>query len=354
MKKLALAAALLLSGAARAQVPAEDLLPPPPPPPPADEAPPGPKPTYSRPIQAEMQQAQPAPRAAPAPAPARAAAPHGMRKPGTIGEGPVAPAGSPAAPLHPDESISHWRFSLASGVSGRWGGMRLSSTEANSRIMIFFGGQADGLWSRGIKGIGKSFRLRMRMFTGGEDILFAPSDGDVEAAFMLGRRELRFVIGRIEAARFPGLGLDVLLQAATLPCFEGSISFASDRMRFYYYVSPVSGAWARYHDLAHIDGVPGWPSEVEEPSAATALRARYTAMVPPSVLLSVSADFMKMWSHSDAFFAIEGSAGVAVLDGSVILNTLVVLQRYTRRGLAPSSKETDEEVKLLAVATLAF
>jgi hypothetical protein len=353
MKKLALAAALLLSGAARAQAPADDLLPPPPPPPSADlpaATPPAPQPTYSKPIQAEMQQGQPAPAAAPAPA-AQKAQPHGKRTPGTIGEGPVAPAGSPAAPLHPDESVSNWRFSLASGVAGRWGGMALSSTEANSNVMIFFGGQADGLWS---KGIGKSFRLRMRLFTGGEDVLFVPSDGDVEAAFMLGRRELRFVVGRIEAARFPGLGLDVLLQAATLPCFEGSISFASDRMRFYYYVSPVSAAWTRYHDTAHIDGVPGWPSESDSAAAATALRARYTVMVPPSVLLSVSGDFMKMWDQPDAFLAFEGSAGVAVLDGSVVLNAVITLQRYTRRGLAPDSEETDEEVKLLAAATLAF
>ena len=32
-------------------------------------------------------------------------------------QGLVAPAGSQAAPLHPDESISHWRFSLATGVA---------------------------------------------------------------------------------------------------------------------------------------------------------------------------------------------------------------------------------------------
>jgi hypothetical protein len=354
MKTLALAAALLLGGAARAQAQAEDL-PPPPPPPSVEEATPAkapPPPAYSKPIQAEMQQAPPPPGAAPATAPAAAPAqPRGKSAPGTIGEGPVAPAGSPAAPLHPDESVSHWRFSLASGVAGRWGGMQLSSTEANSHVMIFFGGQADGLWS---KGIGRSFRLRLRMFTGGEDILFVPSDGDVEAAFMLGRRELRFVVGRIEAARFPGLGLDVLLQAATLPCFEGSISFASDRMRFYYYVSPVAAAWVRYHDTAHIDGVSGWPSESDSPAAATALRARYTVMVPPSVLLSASGDFMMMWDQPDAFFALEGSAGVAVLDGSVVLNAVITYQRYTRRGLAPDSRETDEEVKLLAVATLAF
>ena len=355
MKKLALAAALLLSGAARAQTPAEDLLPPPPPPPPADvpaATPPAPQPTYSKPIQAEMQQGQPATPAAPASAAAASQAqPSAKRTPGTIGEGPVAPAGSPAAPLHPDQSVSNWRFALASGVAGRWGGMQLSSTEANSNVMIFFGGQADGLWS---KGIGKSFRLRMRVFTGGEDVLFVPSDSDVEAAFMLGRRELRFVVGRLEAARFPGLGLDVLLQAATLPCFEGSISFASDRMRFYYYVSPISAAWVRYHDTAHIDGAPGWPAESDSASAATALRARYTVMVPPSVLLSVSGDFMKMWDQPDTFLSFEGSAGVAVLDGSVVLNAVITVQRYTRRGLAQDSKETDEEVKLLAVATLAF
>jgi hypothetical protein len=354
MKTLALAAALLLGGAARAQAQAEDL-PPPPPPPSVEEATPAkapPPPAYSKPIQAEMQQAPPPPGAAPATAPAAAPAqPRGKSAPGTIGEGPVAPAGSPAAPLHPDESVSHWRFSLASGVAGRWGGMQLSSTEANSHVMIFFGGQADGLWS---KGIGRSFRLRLRMFTGGEDILFVPSDGDVEAAFMLGRRELRFVVGRIEAARFPGLGLDVLLQAATLPCFEGSISFASDRMRFYYYISPVAAAYVWYHGDAHVDDAPGWPSETSSPSAASAFRARYTVMVPPSVLLSVQGDYMKMWDKPDALFSVEGSAGAAVLDGSVVLNALVRFDRYRRRGTVAHTEDTSEEVKLLAVATLAF
>jgi hypothetical protein len=247
--------------------------------------------------------------------------------------------------------VSNWRFALASGIAGRWGGMQLSSDEANTNLMIFFGGQADALWS---KGVGKALRLRIRLFLGGEEALFIPSDGDAEAAFMLGRRELRFVLGRVEAARFPGLGLDALTQAATLPCFEGSVSFASDRMRFYYSVSPVEAAWVRYHGDAHIDEGSGATPESDTVHAATALRARYTVMVPPSVLLSVSADYMRMWDQVDALLTLEGSAGVAVLDGSVVLNGLVTLQRYTRRGLAPDTTETEEEVKLLASATLAF
>jgi hypothetical protein len=217
--------------------------------------------------------------------------------------------------------------------------------------MIFFGGTADGLWS---KGVGKALRLRVRLFLGGEEALFVPSDGDAEAAFMLGRRELRFVLGRIEGARFPGLGLDVLAQAATLPCFEGSISFASDRMRFYYSVSPVQAAWVRYHGDAHIEDAPGSSSESDSVHAATALRARYTVMVPPSVLLSVSGDYVRMWDQVDALLTLEGSAGVAVLDGSVVLNAVITYQSYKRRGLAPDTSETDEEVKLLAAATLAF
>ncbi len=356
MKTVALIGTLLVAGVASAQ---QDLLPPPPPPPPVDEPaaqpPPPPPPAYSPPIQAEMQEPSSPPRRT-APAPERAAFPPAPEKrtapSGTIGEGPVAPAGSPAAPLHPDETVSNWRYSLASGVSGRWGGMELSSTKSNTAVMIFFGGQADGLWTQGL---GKAARLRLRVFLGGEDVLFAPSDGDAEAAFMLGRRELRFVIGRVEAARWPALGLQLLLQGSTLPCFEGSISFAGDRMRFYYYISPIGVAYAYYYKGAHLDaGVPGWPSETKAPSASSAFRARYTVMVPPSVLLSVSGDFMKMWDKPDIFFSVEGSAGVSVLDGSVVLNALIVLQRYTRRGLVPETSVTDEEVKLLGVATLAF
>lgn len=345
MTKVALIGALLLvSGAASAQQ--QEGLPPPPPPPSEEALPPPPAPPPAP-------SARPAPQgAAPAAAAAAKPAPEPRRtRPGTIGEGPVAPAGSQAAPLHPDEAIAHWRFSLASGVAGRWGGMQLEEDKANRAVLLYFGAQADGLWG---SGVGKAARFRMRLFTGGESLVFVPSDGDAEAAFLIGRRELRFVIGRAELMRQPALGIELLAQVATLPCFEGSISFASDRMRFYYYISPVSAAYVWYHGDAHIDGVSGWSSETDSPAAASAFRARYTVMVPPSVLLSVQGDYMKMWDKPDALFSVEGSAGVAVLDGSVVLNALVRFDRYTRRGTVPQTEDTSEEVKALAVATLAF
>src|SRR5512138_1752350 len=208
---------------------------PPPPPPPTDDAPPE-RPAYvdpeRRPTDAARDSATDRQRA---PEP-RTAAEIKQRKvkyvKGTIGEGPVAPAGSQTANLHPDEEVGHWRFALASGVVGRWGGDLVDPPEANSSVMLYFGGQADGLWT---EGYGRGARFRARLFTGGEYVIFIPSDGDIEGAFMLGRREFRFVAGRIEAARHTALGIQSLLQAATFPSVEGSISFRDDTMRLSYF-----------------------------------------------------------------------------------------------------------------------
>jgi hypothetical protein len=377
-KTAALAAALLVACAASAQ--GDEPLPPPPPPPPVEEPPAVPAaPETAAPPASSRARSYPAegieepppsalapppgpaapPTQTPPPAPAPAPAPppkktqhHGPPPPGTLGEGPVAPAGSPAAPLVPDEEVSHWWFSVATGLAGRWGGMPIDPPNGNSSVMIYFGGQGDGLWT---EGFGKAARLRIRLFTGGEDILFAPSDGDLEGAFLLGRRrELRFVAGRIEMSRYPGLGLQYLLQAAAITAFEGSVNFADGRMRLYYQVAPIELAYVVYYGDAHIDGTEAWPSESKSPDAATALRARYTVTLPPSLILSVEADWMKMWQKPDSLLGLEGSAGVAVLEGSVLLNGMVIVQRYTRRGLTEGSTESDEEVKLLATVTLAF
>jgi hypothetical protein len=271
--------------------------------------------------------------------------------PGTIGEGSIAVAGAQAAPLHPDEAVSHWRYGLATGFIGRWGGEALSSTKANSSVMLYFGAQADGLWS---EGVGHAVRLRLRAMTGGEDALYVPSDGEVEAAYMLGRRELRFVIGRVEVGRYPALDLQTIAQVATLPSFEGSVALADDRMRFYYYLSPVEAAWAWYRGDAHISSQPGWPTETGSPSPASAVRLRYTAMVPPAVMLSVQGDFFRMWNHPDQMLSGEGSAGYSVLEQSVLLQAVVRVDQYTRRGLQPGTSTTASEVKLLALATLAL
>jgi hypothetical protein len=275
------------------------------------------------------------------------------RLPGTIGEGLVAPAGSQAAPLHPDESLSHWRFSLATGVSGRFGGDQIVTAKQNTKMMLFFAGQADGLWT---EGYGQAARFRARMFTGGESEIFIPSDGDAEAAYMIGRREFRFVIGRAEIARYPALDLELLAQISTLPCFEGSLSLAKDTMRLYYYVAPVGAAWVRYYGDAHIEHAAGWPTETDTVTAATSGRLRYTVLLPPTMLLSLQGDLMKMWDKADLLLAAEGSLGHQVLDQSAVFNVTVRWQSYRRRGdeTAPGTSDTESEVLLLAVASLVF
>jgi hypothetical protein len=332
MRPLAAALAALVFLAAPAA--AQDALPPPPPPPSFDPAPTPPPPSGT------------------APAPfVPGLRPGPQRKPGTIGEGLVAPAGSQAAPLHPDESLSHWRFSLATGLAGKFGGMQLEAARENPGVMLFFAGQADGLWT---EGYGQAARFRVRMFTGGENEIYIPSDGDAEAAYMIGRREFRFVIGRAEVARYPALGLEVLAQLSTLPCFEGSLTLAKDTMRLYYYLAPVGAAFVRYYGGAHIDHSAEWPSESDRPVAASSGRLRYTVLLPPTVLLSLQGDLVKMWDKADLFLAAEGSLGYQVLDQSAVFNVTARWQSYRRRGTGRETSETEAEVLLLAVASLVF
>jgi hypothetical protein len=333
---LTLAAAL----AAPALAFAQDALPPPPPPP-EDVPLPPPPPGMSR-----------------LPTPDLRVPPR--RAPGTIGEAPVAPAGSQAAPLHPDESVSHWRYSLATGVAGKFGGRQIERGRENPGVLLYFAGQADGLWT---EGHGQAARVRLRMFSGGEDEIYVPSDGDVEAAYMIGRREFRFVIARLEVGRYPALGIEALAQVATLPCFEGSLSLGGDTMRLYYYLSPVEASWVRYYGGAHIGAADraaaralgaDWPSESARPVAASAGRLRYTVLLPPSVLLSLQGDLMKMWDKADFLVSAEGSLGYQVLDQSAVFNVAVRWNGYTRRGLGPETNVSESEVLLLGIASLVF
>lgn len=341
MRRLALAVIASLASIASlaGRAVAQEALPPPPPPPTPYESAPLPPPpgAYGTP----PSQAPFVPGLKPGP----------KRLPGTIGEGLLAPAGSQAAPLHPDESISHWRFSLATGVAGRFGGYQLESAKQNSGLMLYFAGQADGLWT---EGYGQAARFRVRMFTGGESEIYFSSDGDAEAAYMIGRREFRFVIGRAEVARYPALGIQTLAQLSTLPCFEGSLSLAKDTMRFYYYVSPVGAAWVRYYGGAHIDHSSDWPTESDVPVASTSARLRYTVLLPPTVLLSLQGDFLKLWDKADMLLAGEGSLGYQVLDQSAVFNATVRWQGYNRRGLEKGTSASESEVLLLAVASLVF
>jgi hypothetical protein len=279
---------------------------------------------------------------------ARAAA---ARRSGTIGEAPVAPAGSQAAPLHPDEAYSHWRFSLATGVTGKFGGMQLADERENPGALLYFGAQADGLWT---EGYGQAARLRVRLYTGGENEIYIPSDGDAEAAYMIGRREFRFVIGRLEVGRYPALGLETLAQLATLPCFEGSLSLGGDTQRLYYYLSPIEAAWVYYYGDAHIEHSAALASENDRPAAASAGRLRYTVLLPPAVLLSLQGDLMKMWSKPDLLVSAEGSLGYQVLDQSAVFNVAIRWNNYTRRGKGAGISESESEVLLFGIASLVF
>lgn len=361
MRKLSLAVVLATSLSAPAA--ADEPLPPPPPPPSYE---PSDAPLPPPPGSGDAWRRAPAPatapadswRRAPAPAPAdgRRRAPDAAtsgqtRQLGTIGEAPVAPAGSQAAPLHPNEAISHWRLSFATGVAGKFGGMQLDPARENPSVLLYFGGQADGLWT---EGFGQAARLRFRLFTGGETEIYVPSDGDVEAAYMIGRREFRFVVGRVEAGRYPALGLDVIAQLATLPCFEGSLVLAGDTMRLYYYISPIEAAFVRYHGAAHIVHSAAWTTESDRPVAATTGRLRYTLLLPPAMLLSLQGDLVKLWNKADLLVSAEGGLGYQVLDQTAVFNVSVRWNSYTRRGLAPQTSVTESEILLLAVATLAF
>jgi hypothetical protein len=278
----------------------------------------------------------------------------GPRDPGgpaSIGEAPVAPAGAQAAPLHPDEAYSSWRYALATGVTGRFGGMDLSARRDNPNVLLYFGAQADGLWT---EGFGRAARLRVRMFTGGENEIYVPSDGEVEAAYMLGRREFRFVAGRLELGRYPGLGVEALAQAATLPCFEGSLMLAGDAMRLYYYVSPVEATWVYYYGGAHIRHTAATPTESDQLTAATAARLRYTVLLPAALVVSVQGDFMKAWAKPDLLLAAEGSLGYQALAQSAAFDLTMRWSGYTRRLPGDSRSENESELTLLGVASLVF
>ena len=272
-------------------------------------------------------------------------------RPGTLGEAPVASAGSQAAPLGPDEAVSPWRFALAGGVAGRLGGMRLESARENRSVLLYFGGQADGAWT---EGHGQAARLRGRLFSGGESALYVPSDGELEAAYMLGRREFRFVVARVEVARHPALALQTLAQAGTLPCFEGTVPLAWDTMRLTYLVAPVEAAWVYYYGGAHLSNAPGRASEADGVAAASAARLRYTFLLPASVLLSLQGDLLKFWHEADLFLSVEGSLGYQVLQRSTAFNLIARWSGYSRRGPVRGTSANEAEVMLIGAATLAF
>lgn len=286
---------------------------------------------------------------------ARAAEPVGAADAGSdpwaIGESPVAPAGAPAANLAVDPGVSHWRGAVGTGIAYRNGGEPLASTHESHGVLLFFGGQADGRWS---EGIGHTVRLRARVFTGGESSIYVPSEGDLEGAWSIGRRELRFVVARVEAARHPALAIQTLAQLSTLPSLEGALSLAGDRMRLDYFVSPVEVAWVWYFGGAHISHVPGWPTETDQPAAASAARARYALLVSPAVILSAEGDLVKLWGKADLFASAEGSVGWQILRRQAALHLTARWSAFRRRGEVPDTAATESELVLLTTATLSY
>jgi hypothetical protein len=278
-------------------------------------------------------------------------APPPRGEPSALGEAPVAAAGAPAAPLHPDEAYASWRYALATGVLGRAGGRDLSSRRDNPSVLLYFGAQADGLWS---EGFGRAARLRIRLLTGGESAIYAPSDGELEAAYMLGRREFRFVVGRVEVARYPALGLEALAQAATLPCFEGSVALAGDAIRLDYLLAPVEATWVYYYGGAHIRHTAATPTESDRIAAATAARLRYSVLLPGALVASVQGDVMKAWSEPDLLAAAEGTLGYHAVRQSAAFSLSARWSSYTRRLPLDGESERESEVTLLAVASLVF
>jgi hypothetical protein len=259
------------------------------------------------------------------------------------------------APIQPEEKISNWSLALGSGVAGRWGGYQLQAGKPNASVLLYIGAQADGLWT---EGMAQAARLRLRMFTGGDGVIFIPSEGEFEAAYMLGRREFRFVLARAEVARYPGLALQTLVQAATIPSVEGVFSAAGDKVRLFYGVAPVEAAYVWYYGKAHLYTRDGFTNENRGVEAATAVRLRATFMVPPALLLSVQGDYMRMWGPGDQLKSAEFSAGYALLEKTVLLDVLLRWESYTRRSsstsLPPGSMETADQLIGMASATLVF
>jgi hypothetical protein len=125
-------------------------------------------------------------------------------------------------------------------------------------------------------------------------------------------------------------------------------------MRLYYFVSPIEAAWVYYYGGAHIENSPALATESDRPVAATAARLRYTVLLPPSVLLSLQGDLVKMWQKPDLLVSGEASLGYQVLQQSAVFNVSVRWNSFTRRGKAPDTSVSESEVLMLAVASLVF
>ena len=266
-------------------------------------------------------------------------------------EAPVAPAGAQLSPLPVEDGASAWRFALTTGVSAWTGGPQGSAAKDDHPVLLQFGFQGDGAWP---EGHGQAARLRLRLFTGRESDIYVPSDLEVEGAYMIGRPEFRFVVGRVEVARYPGLAVQALFQAGTLPCFDGTVSLAGDTMELSYFASPVELAWVRYTSGEHLTHVPGWNTEDDRPAAASAARLRDTLFLVGRLSASVQVDFVKFWSQPDLLLGVEGTIGWQLPRQPVALHAGVRLQSYTRRGVEKDTTAKSSELMGFATASLGF
>ncbi len=125
-------------------------------------------------------------------------------------------------------------------------------------------------------------------------------------------------------------------------------------MRVDWFLSPIEAAWVRYRGAARVPSQPGWPSEADAVSAATAARVRVSGVFVPSVIVSAQGDLVKLWQRPDLLLSLEGSLGWEVLRRAATLGLTLRVDEFTRRGLEPGSSAEAWQLTALAVATLAL
>ena len=281
-------------------------------------------------------------------------APASPRRAGTIGEAPVAPAGSQAAPLHPDEASSHWRYSLATGVTGKFGGMQLTNARENPGVLLYFGGAGGRPLDGGLRPGGAAPPAACSRAARPRSTCRRTARS--RRAYMIGRREFRFVIGRLRdraatrRSRSRRSRSSGRCRASRARCRSprtrcgSTTSCRPSRRRGSTTTAARTSRTAR-----------PWATESDRPAAASAGRLRYTVLLPPSVLLSLQGDLVKMWQKADLLLAVEGSLGYQVL---------AAVRRVQRRGpleqLHPAGARrrgrprARREIMLLGVASLVF
>ena len=123
-------------------------------------------------------------------------------------------------------------------------------------------------------------------------------------------------------------------------------------MRVSYFVAPVEAAWAYYRGDNHIHRGAATPQEHLTVYPATAARIRYTGVAPPAVLLSLQADFVKMWGVPDLLVSVEGSAGFGALENTVLFNVALRWDHATLRDAGKGSSHANDQMLGMIIASL--